>query len=95
MGRSLSRRALRKTWKARLALWSGSRTLRRSRRSSRQARLGSFAKDLRSRATEPVQIIIGHPFNPPFYPLAEIAGGEDAPEPAASAAEFYKATGAR
>lgn len=31
MGRSLSKRALRKTWKARLALWSGSRTLRRSR----------------------------------------------------------------
>ncbi|MDX0408289.1 hypothetical protein GOL82_30330 [Sinorhizobium medicae] len=54
---------------------------------------GFLAKDLRRRAKEPDRIIIGHPFNPPYpIPLVEIAGGEDAPEAAASAAEFYKAT---
>lgn len=55
---------------------------------------GFLAKDLRSKAKAPGRVIIGHPFNPPYLiPLVEIAGGEDAPSAAASAAEFYKSTG--
>ncbi|MHC2303278.1 3-hydroxyacyl-CoA dehydrogenase NAD-binding domain-containing protein [Rhizobium mongolense] len=55
---------------------------------------GFLARDLRSKAIAPERIIIGHPFNPPYLiPLVEIAGGEDAPAAAASAAEFYKSTG--
>lgn len=55
---------------------------------------GFLAKDLRTMAKGPERIIIGHPFNPPYLiPLVEIAGGEEAPIAATTAADFYRSTG--
>lgn len=55
---------------------------------------GFLAADLRAKARHGERIIIGHPFNPPFLvPLVEIAGGDGAPEAAATAAAVYRATG--
>ncbi|WP_457659803.1 3-hydroxyacyl-CoA dehydrogenase NAD-binding domain-containing protein [Sinorhizobium medicae] len=55
---------------------------------------GFLAKDLREKAKSPERVIIGHPFNPPYLiPLVEIAGGDEAPLAAATAADFYRSTG--
>lgn len=55
---------------------------------------GFLASDLRTNARHGERIIIGHPFNPPFLvPLVEIAGGDEAPEAAATAAAIYRSTG--
>ncbi|MER9134386.1 3-hydroxyacyl-CoA dehydrogenase NAD-binding domain-containing protein [Mesorhizobium sp. M0768] len=55
---------------------------------------GFLAADLRRAVRHPERILIGHPFNPPYLvPLVEIAGGDAAPQAAATASEFYKSTG--
>ncbi|MER9237235.1 3-hydroxyacyl-CoA dehydrogenase NAD-binding domain-containing protein [Mesorhizobium sp. M0622] len=55
---------------------------------------GFLAAELRRAVRHPERILIGHPFNPPYLvPLVEIAGGDAAPQAAATASEFYKSTG--